>query len=218
MDQAQLGTDQDRGWEHHLFSVLLAAFGLATAATVWPALAPAAAPAVAEAAGEPSFPLPLPASGRAGFVAMAVVDLIEDEGDGEGVVLLEDGTSEIVLPIFVDAAGVAAVREGLALEGTGAPGLIGLLGASLAALGASLERVEVESDGSSASRAHLVLRQEGLEVEVEASPSEALALALVTRAPVYTAEALLQSRGIQREQVRRRPGALPNTLKPPERL
>jgi bifunctional DNase/RNase len=217
--QVRDGSAGDRGWEHHLLPVLVTAFAIAAGATLFSTPVSGAA-ALAPGKPPPLAPAPLPsrAAPLSGFVAMTVVDVIEQEGDGEGVVLLADGTSEVVLPLFVDSAGVTVVREGLAFNGGATPRTGGLLGASLEALGADLVRVEVDLDESDASRARLVLVRDGVEVFVRSSPSEALALALVRHAPVFTAESCLQSRGIQRTQVRRRPGALPSNLKSPERL
>jgi len=67
-----------------------------------------------------------------------------------------------------------------------------LLFASITALGARVARVEVTALRAGTFYANLVLARDGAEVEVDARPSDAIALAVRSGAPLYVHEDVLE--------------------------
>lgn len=199
--------DDDRRWEHRLLPMLVGAFVAAAGATL-------VGPPSPRARTEPST--------RAGgllsstFMPVHVADVILTEGNDNGVVLLMDGRSEVVLPIFVDARSGKAVERGLRAR-SGDPST-SLLGQAMQTLGAELERVQVARGDSDSVRVQLVLRRGSEQFVIDADAGEALAMALTAGRPLYTANQLMAEQGIRREVIQRAPAGVPSGIKGPESL
>lgn len=71
-----------------------------------------------------------------------------------------------------------------------------LLANAIAALGARLSQVVIKELKDSTYFADLILERDGHNIEVDARPSDAVALALRVGAPIYAAEALVAQAGI----------------------
>jgi bifunctional DNase/RNase len=122
---------------------------------------------------------------------MRVLGVVFDESNESPVVLLADLDDALTLPIYVGAAEAAAIS--LHLEGVdlGRPLTHDLLLASLAALGGHLEEVEVTEVRGGTFFATLRLEQGGVRIEVDARPSDAIALALRAGIPIRVSERVL---------------------------
>jgi bifunctional DNase/RNase len=209
MEPALPGPAGHRAWEHRLLFFLVGAFAIATGATL-------AAGARATRPTRISKTTTDEPPGIAGLVPVKVVDVLLPDGTNNGVVLLADADSQHVLPIFLTATEGAVVRDGLHADEP--PGSPDLLGRAVLALGGTVERVEVEQGANEPVKTLLVIRRQGRDVPIEAHPADALALAVVTHAPVYTTRTLLNGEGIRREAIDRLPGGLPSRLRDPEGL
>jgi uncharacterized protein len=71
-----------------------------------------------------------------------------------------------------------------------------LVGQVLTQLGGQVRRVEVAELAEGTFHARLVLQQAGQELELDSRPSDAVALALRTEAPIYVAQAVLDQAGV----------------------
>jgi bifunctional DNase/RNase len=100
-------------------------------------------------------------------------------------VLLRDPSSDRVLPIWVGPVEANAIA--LQVENVQAPRPMthDLLRNVLAELGASLTRVVITDLHDNTFYAYLELKRDGEVIFVDARPSDALALSIRTRAPVF---------------------------------
>ncbi len=112
------------------------------------------------------------------------------------VVLLREQTgTRRVLPIYIDTPEAKAIA--LALEGRemARPMTHDLLRDVVAALGATVERVTVTELRDSTFYAELLLDVKGRTQVISSRPSDAIALAVRTGAPIYAGAAVLDEAG-----------------------
>ena len=119
------------------------------------------------------------------LVEMQVRGLMLDPVTNVPIVILRDPTGDRVLPIWVGPAEANAIA--LQIENVAAPRPMthDLLRDLIAALGVVLSRVIIADLKGSTYYAYLELRQGKELVLVDARPSDALAIALRARAPVF---------------------------------
>jgi bifunctional DNase/RNase len=115
------------------------------------------------------------------------------------VVLLKDTQRERYLPIWIgpwEANAIATRLQGVTPE---RPLTHDLFAATLEALGARLTRVIISDLADETYHATLELELDGRRVEVDARPSDSLALAVRTGVKIYAAEAVLDKAGVEPE-------------------
>ena len=100
------------------------------------------------------------------------------------------------LPIFIGAPEATAIAFALQGMDTPRPMTHDLIRDLLESLGADLIRVVVTELRSSTYHADIVLRTEGREVPVSSRPSDAVAVAVRTGAPLFVADDLMDAEGI----------------------
>jgi len=100
------------------------------------------------------------------------------------------------LPIFIGAPEATAIAFALQGMDTPRPMTHDLIRDLLESLGADVVRVVVTELRSSTYYADIVLRTEGSELPVSARPSDAVAVAVRTGAPLFVADDLMDSEGI----------------------
>ncbi len=115
------------------------------------------------------------------------------EGSAAVVVLREKGT-QTILPLVVPDG------RRFAPGPSRAPGL---LGEAIEALGARVSEVEIEAVEESSAGARVRLARRGERIELRASPSESIALALAARVPIVTTRRLLDEAGLTPEDLAR---------------
>lgn len=111
---------------------------------------------------------------------------------GRPMVILADQENQRFLPIWIghwEAWSIAVKLQGRQME---RPLTHDLLTDVLARLGVTLERVVVSDVRDSTYFAVMTLREDGQVREIDARPSDALALALRTGADVFVADEVLQ--------------------------
>lgn len=115
------------------------------------------------------------------------------------VVILKDVEGDRYLPIWIgpwEASSIAMRLQGVTPE---RPLTHDLFAAALAGLGARISRVVIADLADETYHARLFLVHEGHEIEVDARPSDALALAVRTEARVYADEAVLERAALSGE-------------------
>jgi len=128
----------------------------------------------------------------------AVIDAVRVAGTPDGpvpVVLLRpaDGDGDEVLPIFIGFDEAVSIARGLAAEDIGRPLTHDLMLDIIEELGSRVERVEVSAIVENTYIADLHLNTpRGDDIVVDARPSDSLALAARTNAPIAVAEAVFE--------------------------
>lgn len=128
---------------------------------------------------------------------MQIKGLLLDPGHEVPVVILRSVGGHLLLPIWIGVPEASAIA--MALEGVRSPRPMthDLLRSCIEAMGARLERVEIWGllEGTFHARLRLVKSSGASEerVEVDSRPSDALALATRTQAPIWVARAVLEA-------------------------
>jgi bifunctional DNase/RNase len=107
------------------------------------------------------------------------------------VVILKDVEGARYLPIWIgawEASAIAMRLQGLTAE---RPLTHDLFATTLEQLAVRIDRVVISELSEETYHARLYLERDGLEVEVDARPSDALALAVRSEVPIFAAEAVL---------------------------
>ena len=128
-------------------------------------------------------------------VRMYVADLTIDRSTKNPILVLADEPGGRRLSIYIglmEASAIAAAKEKIDLP---RPMTHDLMTDVLAQLGAALESVEVCDLREGTYYAVLRLRRGELMVEVDSRPSDAIALALRSEAPIFVDEAVLADAG-----------------------
>ncbi|MDP6479043.1 MAG: bifunctional nuclease family protein [Phycisphaerales bacterium] len=122
--------------------------------------------------------------------------LIGEMSDAQLIELTEiDGTRRI--PIVVGVAEVFAIERRIKRMEIPRPMTHELLSATIVALGATLERIVIHDLAEGTFYAMLCLRRGDEEIQVDARPSDAIALAVGSDVPIYVSEAIIDE--IERE-------------------
>jgi uncharacterized protein len=136
-----------------------------------------------------------------GLVEMVVESVRVHMLSSRHVVILKEvgGERERYLPIWIgpwEASAIAMRLQGLAPE---RPLTHDLFAATLVALDARIERVIISDLADETFHARILLDRDGRSSEVDARPSDALALAVRTRSPIYCSEAVLEQAALGRD-------------------
>lgn len=124
----------------------------------------------------------------------AHVEDIAVAGDGreqQFLVLLRTKNDDI-LPIFIGPLEARAIAVGRAGESLPRPMTHDLMLSTLEILGASVKRIEVTDLLDATFYAKLIIESRGLEYELDARPSDALALAVRLDMPIFIAEKVIE--------------------------
>ncbi len=112
------------------------------------------------------------------------------------VVILREADEERYLPIWIgswEAQSIAMKLQGVEAE---RPLTHDLLATLLVELGVSVLRILISDLADETFRARIVLVQGGSDFEVDARPSDAIALAVRVGAPIFATEAVLDRAGV----------------------
>ena len=133
------------------------------------------------------------------MVRMVLDDIAVSGGGEQFLMLLRSEDDGRVLPIVIDAMQALAVAAGRSGEKTERPLTHDLIASLLQVLNATVERVEITELAGGTYYSMLCVERGGVRFDVDARPSDALAVAVRTEAPIYVAESVLESSGLDDE-------------------
>ena len=127
-----------------------------------------------------------------GLVQMDVAKIRIDERRGEQVIVLKERGGNRLLPIIIGISEVTAIKMKISGIQPPRPLTHDLLRTTITQLGATLQRIVINRLEFNTFFATLVIEgKEGGIVEVDARPSDSIALALRAEAPIFVAEDVL---------------------------
>ncbi len=112
------------------------------------------------------------------------------------VVVLREPDSNRYLPIYIGAPEADAIAMRLQRVHVARPMTHDLLANVLEELGGVVDRVVVSSISNATFFAQLFVRVDERELEIDARPSDALALAVRSEAPIYVAQSVLEEAAV----------------------
>jgi hypothetical protein len=136
-----------------------------------------------------------------GLVEMEVESVRVHMLSSRHVVILKEAARDRYLPIWIgpwEASAIAMKLQGLTPE---RPLTHDLFAATLEELGARVDRVVISDLADETFHARLVLERDGRTVDVDARPSDALALAVRTSTRIFAAEAVLDQAALGGESL-----------------
>ncbi len=136
----------------------------------------------------------------ADVVAMTVVGVRVELPSNVPIVLLREQAGRRYLPIWIGASEATAIATAMEEVEPPRPLTHDLLVLVVEQLGAEVERVVVTEMRDSVFYADLVLSTDAGEVHISARPSDSIALAVRTAAPVFADPAVLAEAGIEIEE------------------
>jgi uncharacterized protein len=143
-----------------------------------------------------------------GYVEMTVVGVAPTEqGDA---VLLADGANRVIVPIYVGGTESLAIQLRLRKERYARPLTHDLMDAMMRELDGSLVKVQVDSLQGSTFVGAVFVRKADREIEIDARPSDAIALALGNHVPIFVAEQVIEEAGVRTDKDA--PVALPTAV------
>ena len=113
------------------------------------------------------------------------------------VVILRVKDSDRYLPIWIGPSEADSIALKLQDVSVPRPLTHDLLGAVITALGATVNHIIVSDLNNDTFYAKVVLQQNGATLEVDSRPSDAIALAVRTQAPIYADDAVLDKAGVR---------------------
>lgn len=149
------------------------------------AVAPAPAPTVV------ADPVARPPPLREGYVTMTVLGV-----GARGVIALVDPTQSLVVPIYVGGSEAASASHRFHTTRPPRPLTHDLMDALMRDLGAEIYRAQVDALENGTYIGTLVVAQKGRYIELDARPSDAIALAMGAKAPIVVADAVLKKAGV----------------------
>ena len=125
----------------------------------------------------------------------ATLEDIAVAADGSYFLMLLVSEEGEVLPISIGLLEAQAIAAGRARERFSRPLTHDLFTSLLELLGASLERVEITDLVEGVYYARLILAHRGIELEIDARPSDAVALLVRSEAPLFVARKVMDASG-----------------------
>lgn len=132
------------------------------------------------------------------MVEAHVEDIAVSGDDSQFLVLLKTEGGDI-LPIVIDAMQAISIAAGRSEDRIERPMTHDLMVSMLEMLDAEVVRVEITDMVESTYYAMLVLERSGVKLEIDARPSDALALAVRVGAQVFVAEHVLEQNALNED-------------------
>ncbi|HJP55888.1 MAG TPA: bifunctional nuclease family protein [Gemmatimonadales bacterium] len=134
------------------------------------------------------------------MLEVTVSDIGLDRNTNSPVVILRERGGARILPIWIGAAEANAIA--MELKGVKAqrPLTHDLLKQVIVGLGGELRRVVISSVKENTYFAELLIRRDDHVFQVDARPSDSIALALRLNAPIFTSDQLLDESGLQTDE------------------
>jgi bifunctional DNase/RNase len=127
----------------------------------------------------------------------AVLEDIAVAGEGNQFLVLLRTKDDDVLPIVIDALQAMSIAAGRSEESlVGRPLTHDLMLSALRMFDASIARIEITDLVEGTYYSMLILERQGVHFEVDARPSDALALAVRAKAPILIAEHVIEQNAL----------------------
>jgi len=149
-------------------------------------------------------------SKREDTIQMSVGGLTLDPVTKTPIVILKDTENKLNLPIWIgllEATAMATEIEGIKMA---RPMTHDLLKNILGEVGCSVESVEITELKENTYYASVHLSLGGRRVMIDSRPSDAIAIALRTKSPIYVAKAVLEASSVLQQGEEGREGAVEN--------
>jgi bifunctional DNase/RNase len=147
---------------------------------------------------------------REDTIQMSVGGLTLDPVTKTPIVILKDTENKLNLPIWIgllEATAMATEIEGIKMA---RPMTHDLLKNILGEVGCSVESIEITELKENTYYAMVRLRLSGRELVIDSRPSDAIALALRTKSPIYVAKAVLEASSVLQQSEEGKEGAVEN--------
>ena len=115
------------------------------------------------------------------------------------IVLLKTAEGNKFLPIWIGHPEAAAILMKLQSQAPPRPMTHDLLSDMLEQLGAQVVRITVTELRENTFYAQITVAQDGSEIEIDSRPSDAIALAIRTEAPIFAADRVIEESAIEFE-------------------
>lgn len=136
-----------------------------------------------------------------GLVRMELSQIRIDEKRGEQVIVLKEKNGKRLLPIVIGILEATAIKMEISGYHPPRPLTHDLLNNTIAELGAALSQIVVEKLEQNIFFAKLVIETgNGQTIEVDARPSDSIALAVRAKAPIYVARTVLDQVSFQQPE------------------
>ncbi|MFQ5849108.1 MAG: bifunctional nuclease domain-containing protein [Candidatus Binatia bacterium] len=142
-----------------------------------------------------SSPVHLSASGNDAAVQMRVKRLLLDPASKTPVVILESTQEKDFVPIWIGRAEATSIAMELEHVRIPRPNTHDLIRNILQGLGATLERITVTEVRNNTYFAVVTLKLNGQKFQIDSRPSDAIAVALRMKAPIYASPDVLAKAG-----------------------
>ncbi|MDY6833263.1 MAG: bifunctional nuclease family protein [Chloroflexota bacterium] len=129
------------------------------------------------------------------MIEMAIDSIRASLVNHQRVVILKENVNQRCLPIWVGPVEADAIAVKLHQVSVPRPLTHDLLSSVVTALGADLHFIVINDLREDTFYAKLALGQDGKEIEVDARPSDAMALAVRAHVPIYVEESVLNKAG-----------------------
>ncbi len=116
------------------------------------------------------------------------------------VVVLKDPDSDRYLPIWIGAFEAEAIRAELKNVPVARPLTHDLLKAVILELGGSVDHIYISDLRNDIFYARVVLKADGRTLEVDSRPSDAIALAVRVKVPIYVADVVMERAAIEPDE------------------
>jgi bifunctional DNase/RNase len=129
------------------------------------------------------------------MVEMKVQGLFFDSETNQSIVVLKEEATGRTLPIWVGLFEANAITMGIEHTWTPRPMTHDLIKNVIEGMNANVRQITVNDLRSNTFYAIIYLEIDGRVVEIDSRPSDAIALALRVKAPIFVAEKVLESAG-----------------------
>jgi bifunctional DNase/RNase len=141
---------------------------------------------------------PAAGRGRDGAVELEVLGVVPLESESASLLVLREKRGASMLPIFVGRGEAAAIDLRLKRAPSPRPLSADLLEQAIGALGGKVVRVDIRGVQAALFRARVTVQQGDKRVELEARPSDSVALAMAARAPIYASREVMDEAALSR--------------------
>jgi len=134
------------------------------------------------------------------LIEMVVERIAISKVDYQPVVILKEKDGDIYLPIWIgplEANAIAVVLEGVVVR---RPLTSDLLHSILDSMEASVDYIVINDLRDHTFYAKISVQADWKQMEIDARPSDAIAIALRTKAPIYAARSVLERAGIRPDE------------------